>query len=182
MSVNKEVTSMSDAAQLAEMFIFRGVPKGSLHELCAMAPPVSFKPGMTIFTQGEDSDVALLLVDGLLGVEVTSAGQHREVGQVNAGEIVGETALFAREGKRSATVRALKASQCLLINPDLLLNASKNPALIAIERHLLGTLARRIRRTNQETSKLWKEVGVHKPEEAARPGIASKLKKLFGGG
>ena len=36
----------------------------------------------------------------------------------------------------------------------------KNPAVVAIERHLLGTLARRIRRTNQETSKIWKEYAV----------------------
>jgi len=172
---------MSAAAQLAEMFIFRGVPMTSLHELCTMAPPVSFKPGITIFTQGDDSDVALLLVDGLLGVEVTSAGQHREVGQVNAGEIVGETALFAREGKRSATVRALKASQCLLINQELLLNAAKNPALVSIERHLLATLARRIRRTNQETSKLWKEIGSGQDNEASSTGLVLKLKKLFGG-
>ena len=173
---------MSGATQLAEMFIFRGVPVTALHELCAMAPPVSFKPGMTIFTQGDDSDVALLLVDGLLGVEVTSAGEHREVGHVNVGEIVGETALFAREGKRSATVRALKPSQCLLINQDLLLNASKNPALIAIERHLLGTLARRIRRTNQETSKLWKETGATPQDKTETSGIKGKLLKLFGGG
>ena len=153
----------------------------SLHELCTLAPPVSFKPGVTIFTQGDDSDVALLLVDGLLGVEVSSAGQHREVGQVNTGEIVGETALFAREGKRSATVRALKESQCLLINQDLLINAAKNPALVSIERHLLATLARRIRRTNQETSKIWKEIGSIQAESPAPEGIAARLKKLFGG-
>ena len=173
---------MSGAPQLAEMFIFRGVPMTALNELCALAPPLSFKPGMTIFTQGDNSDVALLLVEGLLGVEVTSAGQHREVGQVNVGEIVGETALFAREGKRSATVRALKPSQCLLINQDLLLTASKNPALIAIERHLLGTLARRIRRTNQETSKLWKETAIPTSKTEEPSGLKSRLLKLFGGG
>ena len=173
---------MSAIAQLSEMFIFKGIPREALHQLCSMAPPVHFKPGMTVFTQGEDSDVALLLVDGLLAVEVTSAGQHREVGQINAGEIVGETALFAREGKRSATVRALHNSQCLLINQELLVGAKKNPAVIAIERHLLGTLARRIRRTNQETSKIWKQYGIHKQDPEATDGLMSKLKKLFGGG
>ena len=172
---------MSSAHQLSEMFIFKGVDKAAIHELCAMAPPVNFKTGMTIFTQGDESDVALLLVDGLLGVEVTSAGQHREVGQVNVGEIVGETALFAREGKRSATVRALKTSECLLINQELLLNGAKTPAVIAIERHLLGTLARRIRRTNQETTKLWKELGVGGGTPEAKAGIVGKLKSLFGG-
>lgn len=172
---------MSSADQLAEMFIFKGVDRSALLELCTMAPPVSFKTGVTIFTQGDESDVALLLLDGLLGVEVTSAGQHREVGQVNTGEIVGETALFARGGKRSATVRALKSSQCLLINQELLLSGAKNPAVIAIERHLLGTLARRIRRTNQETTKLWKELGGKDSTPETKAGLVGKLKSLFGG-
>ena len=172
---------MSSVDQLAQLFIFKGVERAALHELCAMAPPVNFKTGMTIFTQGDEPDVALLLIDGLLGVEVTSAGQHREVGQVNSGEIVGETALFSRGGKRSATVRALKSSHCLLINPELLLNGAKNPAIIAIERHLLGTLARRIRRTNQETTKLWKELGRHDSTPETKAGFVGKLKSLFGG-
>ncbi len=172
---------MTPTDTLASMFIFKGVPKTALQEMCSMAPPVNFQPGVTVFNQGDESDVALLLINGKLGVEVSSAGQLREVGQVNIGEIVGETALFARRGKRSATVRALQTSQCLLINRELLTNAAKNEALIAIERHLLATLARRIRRTNQETAKLWKEIG-STPEASTEPaGFVTKLKKLFGG-
>lgn len=172
---------MTSSDTLASMFIFKGVPKAALQEMCSMAPPVSFQPGVTVFNQGDGSDVALLLINGKLGVEVSSAGQLREVGQVNIGEIVGETALFARSGKRSATVRALQTSQCLLINRELLTNAAKNEAIIAIERHLLATLARRIRRTNQETAKLWKEIG-STPEASNEPaGFVAKLKKLFGG-
>jgi CRP-like cAMP-binding protein len=163
------------------MFIFKNIPPRSLHELCAMAPPVSFNTGVTIFNQGDESDVALLLVEGRLGVEVSSAGQHREVGQVNMGEIVGETALFARAGKRSATVRALEKSECLLINQELLITAAKNPAVIAIERHLLATLARRIRRTNQETSKIWKEFDIQPENSETQGGLVTRLKNLFGG-
>ena len=174
---------MNATETLASMFIFKGIPRTALHEMCALAPPVNFKPGTTVFNQGDASDVALLLIEGKLGVEVSSAGQHREVGQVNVGEIVGETALFAREGKRSATVRALQSSQCLLINREILEQANKNEALIAIERHLLGTLARRIRRTNQETAKLWKELSNENDGSTkASAGLANKLKKLFGGG
>ena len=43
---------MSSIDQLAQLFIFKGVERAALHELCAMAPPVNFKTGMTIFTQG----------------------------------------------------------------------------------------------------------------------------------
>ena len=172
---------MDAVATLANMFIFKNVDKDAIRELCSLAPPVSFHTGVSIFEQAEESDVALLLVEGKLGVEIYSASQRREIGQINMGEIVGETALFAREGKRSASVRALEPSQCLLINQELLLNAAKNPAVIAIEKHLLGTLARRIRRTNQETSKIWKEYSVHKPTSAADDGLIARLKNIFGG-
>jgi CRP-like cAMP-binding protein len=173
---------MNTVELLSEMFVFKGVPKKDLHALCAMAPPVHFKPGMTIFTQGDDADIALLLVEGKLGVEVLSAGQHREVGQIKHGDVVGETAIFSRNGKRNATVRALQPSQCLLINSELLISAAKNPAMIALEMHLLGTLARRIRRTNQEISKLWRELAVHPSTPAPKQeSFINKLKHLFGG-
>lgn len=146
-----------------------------------MAPPVSFKPGVTLFSQGDASDVALLLLEGKLSVEVAIAGQHREVGAINVGEIVGETALFARNGKRSATVRALQPCTCLIISEDLLVEGSKNPAVIAIERHLLSTLARRVRRTNQEISKLWKEFGVNDDTTSGGKNWAQKLKQIFQG-
>jgi CRP-like cAMP-binding protein len=163
------------------MYLFKGVSAEALRELSSLAPPVSFKPGVTLFSQGDTSDVALLLLEGKLSVEVAIAGQHREVGAVNVGEIVGETAIFAREGKRSATVRALQSSSCLIISKELLIEANTNPAVIAIERHLLGSLARRVRRTNQEINKLWKEVGVNDEHKSSGSGWAKKLKQIFQG-
>jgi len=163
------------------MYLFKGVSTEALRELSSLAPPVSFKPGVTLFKQGDTSDVALLLLEGKLSVEVAIAGQHREVGAVNVGEIVGETAIFAREGKRSATVRALQSCSCLIISKELLVEAHTNPAVIAIERHLLGSLARRVRRTNQEINKLWKELGVNDEHKNSGPGWAKKLKQIFQG-
>ncbi|MBC8454695.1 MAG: cyclic nucleotide-binding domain-containing protein [Deltaproteobacteria bacterium] len=163
------------------MYLFKGVSKEALRALSSLAPPVSFKPGVTLFNQGDPSDVALLLLEGKLGVEIAIAGQHREVGTINVGEIVGETALFAREGKRSATVRALQPSTCLIISNDLLIEGNKNSAVIAIERHLLSTLARRVRRTNQEINKLWKELGVTEKPRPTGSGWAKKLKQIFQG-
>jgi CRP-like cAMP-binding protein len=168
---------------LSNLFIFKSVSTRSLQELAVMAPPVHFSLGTTIFKQGDTSDVALLLVKGKLAVEINTHGERREVGQVNVGEIVGETALFGRESMRNATVVSIEQSQCMLINKDLLLSAAENPAILAIEKHLLGTLTRRIRRTNQETSKIWKEAGLEKEVYSAnKKGFVTKLRKLFGGG
>ncbi len=172
---------MSSPDVLASMFVFKGVPKRSLHELCILAPPVQFPLGATVFEQGKVADVALILIEGRLEVEVESRGQYRQVGQVHPGEIVGEQALFSRGGERSATVRAAIASTLLLLSPEMMERASGNPAMIAIEQQLLATLARRLRRTNQETQKIWKEAG-----SIAAPGqkkkLADRLRGLFGGG
>ena len=168
---------------LSNLFIFKNVSARALQELSILAPPVHFSSGATIFKQGDNSDVALLLVKGKLSVGVQTHGERREVGQVNIGEIVGETALFGRKNNRNATVMAIEPSQCMLINKDLLVSASSNPAILAIEKHLLGTLTRRIRRTNQETSKVWKEAGLEKPNEASdKKTFVNKLRNLFGGG
>ena len=171
---------MSNPAILSKMHLFKGVPSRSLSELCILAPPVQFQIGATLFEQGAAADVALLLIEGRLNVEVKSAGQQRQVGQVHPGELAGEQALFSRDGRRSATVRAGSASSCLLLSAETLEKASTNPAIIAIERQLLATLARRIRGTNKEIQKVWKEAADLAPEEQTLT-LAARLKGLFGG-
>jgi CRP-like cAMP-binding protein len=161
------------------MHVFRNVPRRALSELCILAPPVQFPIGAVVFEQGMTADVALLLIEGKLSVEVHGAGQQRSLGQVHPGEIVGEQALFSRGGERSATVRAGQASSCLLLSPEVLEKASTNPAIIAIERQLLATLARRIRGTNQEIQKVWKETSELEPPEN-RKSLATRLRGLFG--
>ena len=172
---------MSDTAAVSGLFLFRRVDARALHELCILAPPVDFPAGVTLFEQGAKSDVALLLVSGALDVEVEGAGARRTVGKVNPGEIVGETALFAKAGVRNATVRAIQPSQCLLLNREVLERGNQNPAIVAIEQHLLATLARRIRRTNQEITKIWKEQETAEPAPDASGSLVDKLKSLFGG-
>jgi CRP-like cAMP-binding protein len=133
-----------------------------------------------VFEQGMTADVALLLIEGKLSVEVQSTGQPRPLGQVHPGEIVGEQALFSRGGERSATVRARQPSSCLLLSPEVLEKASTNPAVIALERQLLATLARRIRGTNQQIQKVWKETSELTPPDN-RKSLATRLRGLFGG-
>jgi CRP-like cAMP-binding protein len=165
----------------SDLFIFRDVPSRAVTELCILAPPVTLKMGVKVFEQGSKADIALLLTSGMLSVQVESGGESRMVGQVHPGEIVGEQALFSRGGARSATVRASQDSQALIIDWSLLESASDNPAMIAIERHLLGTMARRIRSTNTAIQKLWKETSkLEAPADTRR--FAKGLRSLFGKG
>jgi CRP-like cAMP-binding protein len=164
-----------------DLFIFRDVSSRAVTELCILAPPVNLGAGAKVFEQGSTSDIALLLTAGKLSVEVQHDGDSRTVGQVHPGEIVGEQALFSRGGSRSATVRAIEESQALIIDWSLLERAADNPAMIAIERHLLATMARRIRATNSAIQKLWKETGtLEAPTDNRR--FAKGLRSLFSRG
>lgn len=167
---------------ISSLFLFRSVPERNLQELCILAPPILFPAGATIFEQGAKADVGFLLITGQLDVFVQgNTGERRMVGEIRAGEVLGEQALFSKACIRTASVTAVKDSQCLLLSDDLFQRGSENPAIIAIEQHLLGTLARRIRRTNQAIQKEWRA------EDIAQAGtrelsFGQRLRSLFGSG
>ena len=74
---------------------------------------------------------ATLAVEGKEGEKI--------VGDSRAGEMVGETALFAREMMRAASVVAAEDSRCLVVDRSLLRSAGATPALAALARPLLGS-------------------------------------------
>lgn len=171
----------ADVDKLSKLYMFKQTPRRSLDELCALAPPVHFPRGHTVFTQGAEADLALLLIDGRLVALVSQGRDEREVGDVRAGEIVGEQGLFVPGGKRSATVKAAEASTCLLLSTDVMDHAFHNPAIVALERYMLGTLARRIRNTNQGIQKAWKEAPLPDDDAPKSPSLRDRLASLFGG-
>ena len=165
---------------LERLPLFRGVPRSSLAELVQLAPPVTFGMGELVFQQGDAAATAMLVVSGRLSASVGD----RTVGEIRGGEIVGETALFASGKTRSATVKSMEHTVCLSVSRQLLAAAALNPALVAIEEHLLGTLARRIRSTNLSVQKVWKEddKGAAPSAAAQKTTLRDRFMSLFGGG
>lgn len=166
-------------AALSRMYLFRSVPPKYLKIFVKQVKLRRYQEGQQVFLQGDDADRAMLVVEGRL---VSTVGD-KVVGEVSVGEVVGETALFVRGGKRSATVTAKEPTRCLVITRDLLASSADNPAVVAIERHLLGSLARRIRSTNLSIQRVWKEDaptdGPSGPGAAA-PSVRERLRGLFG--
>lgn len=169
---------------LASLHLRRRVATEEVDWLLGRSPPVTFSSGQTVFKQGEWADVALLVVHGVLEVVVDSPDGEKTIGTAGAWDVVGETALFAPDQRRSATVRALRDSTCLLVGQKLLQEGRDNAAVIAIEYHLLHTLTERVRVTNQALHEAW--VGADERERTAeRPKAASSRKRLLnllGGG
>ena len=84
-----------------------------------------------------------------LGADAPERDQ-RTVNEIAAGEVVGESALFMTGGRRTATLTALEPSTVLVLRRELFQPGAPNPALVALESHILAGLARRIERTDAQ--------------------------------
>jgi CRP-like cAMP-binding protein len=103
-----------------------------------------------IYRQGEVvRRDALLLLTGRLAVYVESGGARRVMSDVWPGEFVGDAGLFTRTSERTATVVSAAPGWALKITRGLLAENDSQPAVIALEQHLVRTLAKRISMTNK---------------------------------
>ncbi|MCB9742845.1 MAG: cyclic nucleotide-binding domain-containing protein [Alphaproteobacteria bacterium] len=144
-------------AALKELPIFRTVPAEDLQLLAQAASVIQFRPGEVVLERGEEGEHALLLVDGRLSAAVEGAQKLRRVGDIWPGEIVGELGLLQPGSPRSATVRAAAQSTCLLLTRDLMEASQGSKGTLALEQHMLGTMARRLRSTNHAIRMLWQD-------------------------
>ena len=175
--------------QLERLHLFRNVQRKDLERLVTLCQVIKFPAGQTIFPQGGDAQNAMILVQGKLEVSVRTNSSHRHLGEIHPGEIFGEQGLFHSNGKRNATVMANKDSACLIVTPALMRETWNNEAIVALEQHLIATMARRIRNTNLAIQKVWKDTiqddKIEKPstenEGQQNTSLLGKLRSLFGG-
>lgn len=135
-------------ARLAVFPIFKGVGISELLALVAAGHGETQHRGDVLFREGSRAKDAFLVVQGRLGVYLGEGVGERLIGEVRGGEVVGEAGLMNLTAKRNATVRALVDTDLLRITPRTLLDQGGNPAMVAIEMHVLAAMARRIRSAN----------------------------------
>ncbi|MEM1206634.1 MAG: serine/threonine-protein kinase [Acidobacteriota bacterium] len=83
-------------------------------------PHRTYPPGATIVAEGDEGDVAYILVEGRCRVLVTGpGGEQRQVREMGPGDVFGETAIFST-GRRSATVQAIDAVTVATVTSDAL--------------------------------------------------------------
>lgn len=176
---------MTDSEAIADLYVFRSVARSAIDELVALAPPQLYPAGSRIFSQGDVARHALMVIDGRLEASVQAGGRNRKLGEIGPGEVIGEAGIFSPGAIRTANVTTILPSRCIVITSELLVDAGENPAVMALETYLLGTLARRIRSSNVALMQAWKEVSptssvieTHAPTAAS---FLAKVRKLFGG-
>ena len=143
---------------LASLHLRARVSRDQVESVLQQSPPREYPAGSTLFRQGEPASAALLVVQGSLVVSVSTTEGDREVGTAGPWDVVGETALYAPDLPRSATVRASRDSTCLIVTRELLRDAADNAVVVALEYHLLHTMSHRIRVTNHGIHEAWREL------------------------
>ncbi len=108
------------------------LPESSRDALSRQLEPVMLPGGATLFREGDAADAMYVVLSGCLGVYQSEPEGLRLLGQVLAGETVGETAVITGQ-PRSATVRALRDCELVRISRASFEQlAERDPATLTI--------------------------------------------------
>ena len=132
---------------LASLHLGRELPMERIDGLLDRYPLCQVAQGEAAFREGEAGNSALLVIRGMLEASVRTSKGDRVVGNAGPWDVVGETALYAPDRLRSATVRGRTETTCLRLDSEFLGSGSEE-VIAALEAHLLHTLSHRIRVTN----------------------------------
>lgn len=150
--------SFDHVAALTRIPIFRTASPDDLRRFVGGAEAVVLRRGEALYKEGAEADgTAFLISQGRLVVSVGAGSAQRTLGDSKAGEVVGETALFAPGNPRSANVVADGDVYGLRFTHELLANQLDNPVVAQLEQALMAALARRLRRTTLGVMKMWQE-------------------------
>jgi NTE family protein len=123
--------------------VFPGTDDAFVQSLARAARWFSLPGGAQLFGRGDLSDAMYIVIAGRLGAYVDDGAGERTVGVIGPGELVGEMGCITGE-TRSATVRALRATDVIAISERALARfASDNPLILqALARTVIGRLRR----------------------------------------
>jgi CRP-like cAMP-binding protein len=157
-----------------ERSVFQGLDPESLDRLAAIATPVDWAQGVTVFREG-DSDAHLYLVDeGHVAIEVTVPGQGRtSILTVGPGEIFGWSSLFEARPK-SAAARTIQPTRALALDAaQLRALCDADPRLgYDVTRRILDAVAERLKAARMQLLDMFRSPTAPDRYEAdsARPG------------
>ena len=134
--------------------------------LLRLAPVEQVAPGEALVREGEPAERAYFVLAGRLRASIALPGEDRVLNEIPAGEVTGETALFLTGGRRSATLTALEPTTVLVLGREVFLPGAPNPAIVALESHILQGLARRIDKMGTQIVDAWRAASGGAPTKA----------------
>jgi CRP-like cAMP-binding protein len=110
-----------------------------------------YQDGEVIIRQGDVGDCMYVIQEGQVEVVVEQGGQNVLLAVLEAGQPIGEMAIFERQ-PRSATVRALGQARVLTVDKrNFLRHMHKDPSLAC---HMVQTMSHRVRELSAEVARL----------------------------
>lgn len=162
--------SFDHVAALTRLPMFRTATPDDLRRFVAGAESVTLRRGEALYREGADADAsAFLISQGRLVITLGAGAAQRTLGDSRAGEVVGETALYAPGNPRSANAVADGEVHGLRFGQELLTQQLDNPVVAQLEQALMASMARRLRRTTLGVLKMWQDTAeVAEPTEKQR--------------
>ncbi len=147
---------------------------GELQRVFGLARRHRYPAGEAILHEGDPADSVHLILKGRVASVVNSRfGQHLTFSVMGEGELFGELALLSAEGQRSATIRALEATETLKVGREEFQRLRlQNPEVSEI---LIQLLVRRVLRLSQHLREV-----LHVPVEARIRRRLLELAALYG--
>ncbi len=146
-SAPSEAESRIDALRRIPLFIHLSYKEQMA--ILAIANSRSFEAGETIIEEGAVGDQLFVVVQGRVGIETAGA----PIAEIGASGHFGEMGLI-EQGGRSATVRALEATRCMVLGRTELMSLMRKEPVLAVKLlwSLVQVLSERLRSTNADLS------------------------------
>jgi len=99
---------------LRQVPLFAGVAPAKLKLLAFTSERIAFEEGQTLFNQGDQSDAAYVIIDGMADVLVDTVSGQISITHLSRNALVGEIGILC-DVPRTATVKAMTALETLKI-------------------------------------------------------------------
>ena len=136
-----------DVEVLRRVPLFASVETAKLKLLAFASQRLRFTEGQTLFRQGDEGDVAYVIVSGSVDVLVRAGDADARVATLGRNDIIGEIALLC-DMPRTATVRPSSPVEALAIKKGQLVEVIRHSPDMALA--VMRVLAERLTHTSLE--------------------------------
>jgi len=133
-----------EADLIRQLPIFSRIDPAMQKLLCFAAEQLRLEPGQALFSAGDETDAAYVVLSGTLEVSLPTAAGPVHVSMIGARELIGETGIFG-DAPRSATVTAATCVKALRIPKDVLQAVVRESPAAALQ--ITRLLAQRLAHT-----------------------------------